>query len=129
MGAEEQISADRLVAGPAAGAAHLLPGRGDRARIADADRGVQAADVDPQLERVGGHHAAHPTVAQAALDLLALVRQVAAAIAADGVRVAGRRRERLAQVGGQHLDGGAGPGEGDRLHAPADEPLRDALRR
>ncbi len=127
MGADEQISAERLVLTRRPGAAHLLPGRGDRPRIADADRRVEAANVDAELERVGGHHPPYPTVAQAALDLLALVRQVAAAVAADRVRVAGRRRERLAQVGGQHLDRGARLRERDRLHAAGDQPLRHAL--
>ena len=87
------------------------------------DRRVQPTDVDPQLQRVGRDHAAHPSVAQAALDLAPLVGQVAAPVAADRVRVAGRWRERLAQVGGQHLDRGARAAEDDRLHAAADEPL------
>ena len=32
---------------------------GDRARVAGQDRDVERADVDAELERVGGHHAAH----------------------------------------------------------------------
>ena len=41
--------------------------------------------------------------------------------------MARRRRERLAQVAGEHLDRRPRPGEGDRLHAAADQPLRQAL--
>ena len=122
---------ERRQARPAAtaGATHLLPGRGDRARVADADRGVEGADVDAELERIRGDHAAHATVPQAGLDRVPLVRQVAAAIAADRVRMARRGSERLAQVAGEHLDRGPRPGEGDRLDATADEPLRQPLRR
>ena len=114
-------------AGAASGSAHLLPGAGDGAGVADADRRVERADVDAQLERVGGDHAADPAVAQAGLDLVALVGQVAAAVAADRVRMAGRRLERLAQVAGEHLDRGPRAGEGDRLHPAADQPLRQPL--
>ena len=35
------------------GPSHLLPGRGDGARVARQDRGIEPADVDAQLERVG----------------------------------------------------------------------------
>ena len=38
-----------------AGAAHALEEGGDRARGADLDDEVHVADVDPQLERGGGH--------------------------------------------------------------------------
>ncbi len=86
------------------GTSHLLPRAGDGAGIADADRCVQAADVDPELERVRGHHAPDAPVAQASLDRVAFVRQVAAAVATDRVRLARRRLERFAQVAGQHLD-------------------------
>ena len=41
---------------------------GDGARIADADHGVEVADVDAELERVGGHDAQDLAVAQAVLD-------------------------------------------------------------
>ena len=42
----------------AAGAAHLLPGAGDRAGIAGQHGGLEPADVDAQLQRVGGDDAA-----------------------------------------------------------------------
>ena len=99
--------------GPASGTTHLLPGGCDGARVADADGRVQAADVDAKLERVGCDHAAHAAVAQSCLDLMPLVGQIAAPVAADGVRVAGWRSERLAQVAGEDLD------RGPRLRANA----------
>ena len=46
-------------------------------------RDVERADVDAQLERVGGDHAAHGPLAQPLLDLAPPLRQVAAAVAAD----------------------------------------------
>ena len=114
-------------AGAASGSTHLLPGAGDRAGVADADRRIERADVDAQLQRVRGDHAAHAPVAQPGLDLVALVRQVAAAVAADRVRVARWRLERLAQVAREHLDRRARAGERDRLDAAADEPLGQPL--
>ena len=72
------VRGDELVDGPrardedrdarfaaATGAAHLLPGRRDRARIARQDRRIQPTDVDAQLERVGADHAEHIARAQA----------------------------------------------------------------
>ena len=41
--------------------------------------------------------------------------------------MAGRRRERLPQVAGEHLDRRPRPSEGDGLHAAADQPLGQAL--
>ncbi len=63
MAAEELV--ERVLAGDvdgqpaaaAAGAAPHLPQAGDRAGERDADRGVELADVDPELERVGGDDA------------------------------------------------------------------------
>ena len=97
------------------GAARLLPGGGDAARIAEQHRRVEAADVDAQLERVGGDDAQHRAVAQAALDLAPLQRQVAAAVAADHALGARPRLERLLQVGDQHLGGQPRRREHDRL--------------
>ena len=70
------------------GAAELLPGRRDRARIAGQDRHVERADVDAELERVRRDDAEDLAVAQAVLDRAALRRQVAAAVAADAASAA-----------------------------------------
>ena len=67
---------------PAAGAAGLLPGGGDGAGVAAHHADVEPADVDAQLERVGGDHGADRAVAQSLLDGPPLVGQVAAAVAA-----------------------------------------------
>ena len=49
--------------------------------------GVERADVDAQFQRVGRDHAANAAFAQTVLDLAALAGQIAAAIAANGVRL------------------------------------------
>src|SRR5438270_3506804 len=54
------------------GAPDLLPGAGDRPRIAAENRGIEVPDVDPQLERVGTDHASDGPIAQAVLDLAPL---------------------------------------------------------
>ena len=76
---------------PAPGAAGALPRGGDGSRIAGHHHRVQRADVDAQLQRIGRHHAADLAVAQLALDLAALARQIAAAIAAHASSRAGSR--------------------------------------
>ena len=61
----------------------LLPGAGDRARVTDHDARRQIADIDAQLQRVGGDHAHHRALAQTALDLPPQLGQVTAAVAGD----------------------------------------------
>ena len=102
------------------GPAELLPGPGDRARVAGEDRDVQPPDVHAELEGVGGDDAEDLTVAQAVLDRAALGREVAAAVAADlrPERVA--LADRLAEPGQQQLHRDPGPSEDDRL-APRPE--------
>ena len=80
---------------------------------------VQRADVDAQLQRIGGDHGADLAVAQLALDLAALARQIAAAIAAH--RVAGDRSALAGvfQIGEQDFGGQAVVGEDQRLLARA----------
>ena len=112
-----------------AGAARLLPGRGDGARIAHQHRRVEAADVDPELERVRGDDPEHRALAQPALDLAALERQVAAAVAADDAFGARLRLERLLQVGHEHLGREPRGGEHDRLQPLAEERQRHVARR
>ena len=109
------------------GAAELLPGRRDRSRVAGQDRDIEAADVDAELERVGGHHAEHLAVAQPVLDRAPLGRQVAAAVAADATARAVALAQRLAQAGQQQLDRDPRPSEDDRLATGAQEGERPAL--
>ena len=74
------------LAGPAPRAAGTLPRRRDRSRIPGHDRDVERADVDAELQRVGGHDGAHAAFPQPLLDLAAPVRQIAASISADASR-------------------------------------------
>src|ERR1700722_14469131 len=60
-----------------------LPSSGDRTGIASHHYYVEAAHVDAEFQRAARHHAANAAVTQAALDFAALVRQIAAAIAAN----------------------------------------------
>ena len=54
-------------------APHLAQAR-DGAGEGDADRRVELADVDPELERVGGDHREQLAPGEAALDLAPLLR-------------------------------------------------------
>ena len=60
-----------------------LPCAGNRPRIAAQHTGVQLADVNTQLQRVGGDYGANLAFAQAALNLPPQRRQIAAPIAPD----------------------------------------------
>ena len=105
----------------AARPSRALPARCDGARVAGHHHGVERADVDPQLERVRGHYRADLAVAQLALDLAALARQVAAAVAAhrlagDGAAVAG-----ILKIGYENLGRQPVIREYQRLQAALDE--------
>ncbi len=80
-------------------AAGALPGGGDRAWITCHDDGIERADINAKFERAGGNHAANFSVAEAALYFAALVRQVAAAIAANRFGFSRKLRIRLLQIG------------------------------
>ncbi len=95
VAAEELV--ERVLAGHVDGQAapappgappHLAQG-GDRAREGHADGGVERADVDAELERVGRDHRAQLARGQARLELAALLRRVAGAIWGDEVGQAG----------------------------------------
>ncbi len=113
----------------AAGAADLLPGAGERAGEAGEDRGVEAADVDAELQRVRRDDTANTAVAEATFDRPTLVRQIAAAVALDFRRVADALLQRLAQVAEQQLDADAGGREDDGLHASLQQPGADGAGR
>ena len=68
--------AQRLVAGPA-GPSRLLPQRGQRARIAGQQHGVQTGHVDAEFQRVGRGEAEQRAVEQPLLQLAPLLAQVA----------------------------------------------------
>ena len=67
---------------PAGATPHLAQAR-DGAREGHADRRVQVADVDPQLECVGRHHREEVAAGEARLDLAALLRRVAGPVRRD----------------------------------------------
>ena len=67
----------------AAGAAPHLAQRRDRAGERHADRRVEVADVDAELERVGGHDRQQVALGQPPLDLAPLRRRVAGAVGRD----------------------------------------------
>ena len=71
------------------GAAPHLAQRGDGAGERDDDRGVELADVDPELERVGGDHRAQLAADEAPLELAALLGGVAGAVGGDEPRELG----------------------------------------
>ena len=73
------------LAAPPGPAPHLAQAR-DRAGEGDADRRVELADVDPELERVGGDHREQLARRQARLDLPALLRRVAGPVGGDPLR-------------------------------------------
>ena len=64
---------DREPALAPAGAAPLLPERGDRPGEADRDRAVEEADVDSELERVRRRSRRELALDEAPLDLAALL--------------------------------------------------------
>ena len=103
------------------GAARLLPDGGNRARVAGDNGRIQLANVDAQLQGVGGHHAANLPGAQAVFDLAALQGQVAAAIAGDGERLAALVNDVVAQVGQQQFHRLPGAGKNDGLDVRGEE--------
>ena len=74
---------DRQPAPAAPRAAPHLPQRGDRARERHADRRVERADVDAELERVGGDHAEQLALDEPVLELAPLLGGVARAVGRD----------------------------------------------
>ena len=130
MAAEELV--ERVVAGDvhgeaglaAPGAAPHLPQARDRARERDADRRVELADVDAELERARGAHGHQLALGQPPLDLAPLLRRVAGAVGGDQLAEVGparvlelEPRELLEQ-----LDAAPRLHEADRPHAVLDQP-------
>ena len=129
MAAEELV--ERVLAGdverdPLAAAPRPPPHlaqAGDRAGEGDADRRVELADVDPELERVGGDHREQLAGGEPGLDLAPLLRRVAGAVGRDPRGELGlaelleaHPREALDQ-----LDPAAAAQEADRPHAVDDQ--------
>ena len=100
---------------PAGAAPHLAQG-GHRAGKRDADRRVQLADVDAQLERVGGDHGQQLARHQPLLDLAPLHRRVAGAVGGHQLGQVGAAAILEAQLGEllDQLDAAARAQEADR---------------
>src|SRR5205823_3576971 len=83
----------------------------------------QVPDVDPELQRICADHPTHRSITQPMLNLPALQRKVAAAIAANRLRIPQPVREGLLQVAEKNLYLEPGPAKHDRLNAGAEEDL------
>ncbi len=118
----------RRASRPAACAAGALPGRRNRARISGQHRHIQRADVDPELQGIGGNDSPNEPLAKASLDLTTTVRQIAAAIAADDIRGTRRPVERILQVCRQDFHRKATLREEDQLQVVLEELERDPSR-
>ncbi len=80
---------DREAVLAAAGASPLLAEARDRSGEADGDRAVEVADVDAELERVGGRDAEEVALDEPPLDLPPLLRRVAGAVRGEPGRSRG----------------------------------------
>ena len=110
---------DRQPATAAPGAPPHLPQARDRARERHADRRVELADVDPELERIGCNDAEQLAAGELSLDLLALGGRVPRAIGSDAI---GQLVvETIASVAEDQLDALARLHEADRPGAGRDQ--------
>src|SRR5690606_22892663 len=75
-----------------------LPQSGDGARVAGADHRVQRTDVDAELQGVGGDHALDLTGAELRLDGATGAREVATAVAHEGLGREAVGGERVPEV-------------------------------
>ena len=127
----DQIGVERVIAGhqhrqgvlrPPPGTPDLLPERRPGPGEAGHQHGVQAADVDAELERVGGGQPDQPSAAQVLLDGPALLGEVAPAVRRDLAR---QRRVHLRQQPGRGHRDLLGPApradEGERPHVLGDQ--------
>ena len=129
MAAEELVQrvlardVDRQPAPAPPGPAPHLAQRRDRARERDADRRVERADVDAQLQRVRGDDAEQLAVDEPLLQLAPLLRRVARAVGRDPRRQLGAPALLQRELGelGHQLDGLARLHEDDRARALAHE--------
>ena len=109
-------------------ASRALPRGRDRSSISRHHARIERADVDAQLQRIRRHHAADAPLAKAALDLAALARQIAAAIAANRLRLPRLRAIGLLQIREQHLGVQPAVGEHNRLQLARKKFLSHARR-
>ena len=126
---DEADEDDEALPLPPPGAPALLAKAGDGSRPADDHRGVEAADVDAELERVRAAHRDELLAEEAPLRLPPLAGEVPAPVRRHPRREPGiRRRELVPEVAMDVLGGDPGLRERDRAEAPPDEGGRQALR-
>ncbi|NJP74042.1 flp pilus-assembly TadE/G-like family protein [Streptomyces sp. C1-2] len=124
-GVQRVVAGDQHRQGALSGAARparLLPERGPGARVAGDQHGVEAGDVDAQLQGGGGGEAEEFAGVQRAFQGAAFLGEVAAAVGGD---TPGERAVDLGQplLGDERDQLGTAPGadEGDRAHVLHDE--------
>ena len=100
-----------------------LSQRRHRAREGHADRRVELAHVDAELEGIRGHHGQQLPLRQAALDLAPLRGRVAGAVGRDALGEVGPARvlEAQAREALDQLDPAPRPQEADRAHLALDQ--------
>src|SRR5947208_3347615 len=86
-------------AGAPPGPSRPLLRRSNRSRISGHHGGVEAADIDPELERIRGHHRAHVSSPEPAFDFTPAVREVATSIPANPFGGARDAIEVVLQIG------------------------------
>ena len=112
----------RGTAAGAPGAPCLLPHRRECAREPVQHDRVEPADVDAELERVGGGDPEQPPARQLELERAALLREIARAVRANALRELGRDpAETAARVLRDHLRAAPAAGERERLVVRAHE--------
>ncbi len=99
-----------------AGTAGLLPGAGDGAGIAAQNTGFQSADINAQLQGVGGDNGIDIAGAQAFFNFPPLVGQIAAPVAPHFAGIAKGVRHQGLQLPCHHLHLQAGLGKDDALY-------------
>ena len=112
----------------AAGAAGALPSGSDGAGIAGENDRIERADIDTQFESIGRDDGANFAGSQTLLNVAALLRQIAAAIAAHRLVRERQLRTGIFEIGGQDFGGKPIVRENQRLLILADEFERDAAR-
>ena len=113
---------------PPPGASCPLPCRSNRACVAGHNARIERPNINPQFERVRRHDSAHPPVAQPALNLPALARQISAAISAHRLGLPRLGAVGLLQVCQQHFRVQPAIRKDDRLQLARQQLLRHARR-
>ena len=132
----DQVLVERVVLGdedrervavPSPGASRLLPHRRAGSRVAGEHRGVERADVDPELQRARRGDREEVAVGELAFDLPPVLGEVACSVALDA-----RAGLRLGHVPpgelGEQLGGAPRPREPDRANVAVGEPAHEPRR-